>query len=226
MSEYGRAVFCPYFKDEKKRSISCEDTVRHFDSKTEKRKWFDNYCCAWEWEKCPYAMSITKAWIAHEKGDETALEKQKTEAMQSEIRSLSTKLGRAYKKIDELVELNKSYLRRNDELEKQKSAYYKRWRKESVGGLTETVLSQASDLFDKYKDVLCYLLSMYGDKIGEDEVEAWKKGRVYTIYREYDENGKLIWQMIEEEVDEDGKNKTQDTEDESGSDNVQDTAEE
>lgn len=132
MPNYGRLPICPYFRDEKNRSISCEDTYRCLDTKDEKYQWMEDYCTSWEWEQCPYAVEITEAYERFEEGDSTALETQKISAMQRELKGLSTKLGRAQKKIDELVELNKSYLRRNDELEKQKAAYYKRWRQESV----------------------------------------------------------------------------------------------
>ena len=207
MPNYGRLPMCPYFRDEKNRSISCEDCFKMFDSREEKQMWLGSYCTDWQWESCPYANEITEAYERFEEGDSTALENQKINAMQRELKGLSTKLGRAQKKIDELVELNKSYLRRNDELEKQRSMYYKRWRQESVKGLGETVMEQADKVLSMYKNVACYLLREQGGKVYEEDVEAWAKGKVYTIYREYDEEGRMVWQVIEEEAkeSEDGK---------------------
>lgn len=53
----GRFALCPYYRSEKRLSISCEDTVRQFYSKTDKLKRLKDYCDS-NWEKCQYAIAL------------------------------------------------------------------------------------------------------------------------------------------------------------------------
>lgn len=57
----GRFAVCPFFHSEKKLSISCEDTVRQFYKKTEKRKQLKDHCDS-DWESCKYAIALNKLY--------------------------------------------------------------------------------------------------------------------------------------------------------------------
>ena len=52
---------CPFFHSEKKLSISCEDTVRQFYKKTEKRKQLKDHCDS-DWESCQYAIALNNLY--------------------------------------------------------------------------------------------------------------------------------------------------------------------
>ena len=96
-----RYTLCPYYIDENRRTISCEDVIRRFDSIDEKYGYMDEYCDD-AWEDCPYAIAMNKAYDEAEKGDEMAVEKNKLAALETELKGVHIKLGRAEKKIDEL----------------------------------------------------------------------------------------------------------------------------
>lgn len=57
----GRFALCPYFRSEKRLSISCEDTVRQFYTKRDKLKRLKDYCDS-DWESCQYADALNKLY--------------------------------------------------------------------------------------------------------------------------------------------------------------------
>ena len=57
----GRFALCPFFHSEKKLSISCEDTVRQFYTRTEKRGQLKDHCDS-DWESCQYAIALNKLY--------------------------------------------------------------------------------------------------------------------------------------------------------------------
>ena len=211
-----RIPYCPFYKDEKNKSISCEDTYHVFSSVRKKYAWMDMYCDEWDWQKCPYAMDLTEAYARLEKGDEKALEKQKIEAMQKELKSLSSKLGRAekrierqQKKIDELRAVNKSFTNVNNSLEKQKKEFYTRWRKaqDELDKGNETVMEELRRLGDIYEQRMCYLIDRFADGFFcESDVERWAGDREFALVRQYDEDlGDMVWKVVfkEDEPDKD-----------------------
>ena len=211
-----RIPFCPFYKDEKNKSISCEDTYHVFSDVDEKYAWMDMYCDEWEWQKCPYAMDLTEAYARLEKGDEKALEKQKIESMQKELKSLSSKLGRAekrierqQKKIDELRAVNTSFTNVNNSLEKQKKEFYTRWRKaqDELDKGNETVMEELRRLGDIYEQRMCYLIDRFADGFFcESDVERWAGDREFALVRQYDEDlGDMVWKVVfkEDEPDKD-----------------------
>lgn len=211
-----RIPYCPFYKDEKNKSISCEDTYHVFSSVRKKYAWMDMYCDEWEWQKCPYAMDLTEAYARLEKGDEKALEKQKIEAMQKELKSLSSKLGRAekrierqQKKIDELRAVNTSFTNVNNSLEKQKKEFYTRWRKaqDELDKGNEAVMEELRRLGDIYEQRMCYLIDRFADGFFcESDVERWAGDREFALVRQYDEDlGDMVWKVVfkEDEPDKD-----------------------
>jgi valyl-tRNA synthetase len=56
-----RVTLCPFFRSEKRLSISCEDTVRQFYCKHAKEKQMANFCDSY-WETCRYAIALNNLY--------------------------------------------------------------------------------------------------------------------------------------------------------------------
>ena len=113
MPNYGHIAICPFYRAEKNKSISCEDTFRRFKNENKRNAWATMYCDSWDWMKCPYAADLTEAYERYEKGDGMALENHENEALRTELEKMSRRLGmaekrceRQQKKIDELRAVN------------------------------------------------------------------------------------------------------------------------
>ena len=144
------------------------------------------------------------------------MEKQKIESMQKELKSLSSKLGRAekrierqQKKIDELRAVNTSFTNVNNSLEKQKKEFYTRWRKaqDELDKGNETVMEELRRLGDIYEQRMCYLIDRFDDGFFcESDVERWAGDREFALVRQYDEDlGDMVWKVVfkEDEPDKD-----------------------
>lgn len=229
MPNNSRIPFCPYYKDEKNKSISCEDTYHSFLNADEKYEWMDVYCVTWDWQKCPYAIELTQAYENLEKGDKKALEKQKIEAMQKELKSLSSKLGRAekrierqQKKIDRMRVVNKSFVRTNESLERQKQEFYKRWR-EAQAELdkgNDLIMEELNKLGLIYEQRMCYLMDKFSEGFFcEGDVITWAEDKEFALVREYDEDlGDMVWKVVFKEDGED--NNVQDAQEQGEQDEV------
>lgn len=57
----GRFALCPYYRSEKRLSISCEDTVRQFYSKSEKMKRLREHCDS-NWKACQHAAALNELY--------------------------------------------------------------------------------------------------------------------------------------------------------------------
>ena len=77
-----RYTMCPFYVDENKKSISCEEICRTYKTLECKYDWMTMYCDSWEWMKCPYAIDRSEAYAAYEKGDVKALENQEIKALE------------------------------------------------------------------------------------------------------------------------------------------------
>ena len=224
-----RYTRCPYYIDENKLTISCEDVCRTYDSINEKLSWMDLYCDSWDWMRCPYAADRSEAYKKIEEGDAMALEEQKDKATKNEIKSLQTKLGRLtkkvermQKKIDELRAVNQSYTRVNQNLEKQKADFYAKWRsaESRVRAQDDAIWNEISSLASIYEQRMAYLIDTYcpDKKLRERDVEDWAKDRAYAIVATKIEDeeagieGEPAWKVVfqeEEEENEDGEHVTE-----------------
>lgn len=103
----GLYIRCCYYKFDKNNSITCEDVIRQFDSKEDKKTWIKKYCEK-DWEKCPHADKLNKLYERmdkenmSEKDKKTVLEMQQLESANHEIMNLKKKLGRAKNKNQQL----------------------------------------------------------------------------------------------------------------------------
>lgn len=215
-SEMPRYTMCPFYVDENKKSISCEDICRTYKTLECKYDWMTMYCDSWEWMKCPYAIDRSEAYAAYEKGDVKALENQEIKALEKENKYLRTLLGKAekrverqQKKIDELRAVNQSFTNVNNSLEKQKKEFYARWRKaqDELDKGNETVMEELRRLGDIYEQRMCYLIDRFADGFFcESDVERWAGDREFALVRQYDEDiGDMVWKVVfkEDEPDKD-----------------------
>ena len=211
-----RYTMCPFYVDENKKSISCEDICRTYKTPECKYDWMTMYCDSWEWMKCPYAIDRSEAYAAYEKGDVKALENQEIKALEKENKYLRTLLGKAekrverqQKKIDELRAVNQSFTNVNNSLEKQKKEFYTRWRKaqDELDKGNETVMEELRRLGDIYEQRMCYLIDRFADGFFcESDVERWAGDREFALVRQYDEDlGDMVWKVVfkEDEPDKD-----------------------
>lgn len=98
-------IMCPYFKRERKKSITCEDTIRHYPTLSEKRKVIKTMCMR-NWKSCPYASQMERIWasdLPEEIIKEKIMENQVKE-MQKEINKLMRENGQLTKKLENLRE--------------------------------------------------------------------------------------------------------------------------
>lgn len=113
VDELGYYIECPYFKSERRLTITCEDTMRKYRSKEEKDSWIKNHCES-DYRDCPHACKIENfyAEIEHNK-----LPEAEARAKLAEFKEQMTK--------DELVNLNREYGKRVSEMDqaiKEKNA--------------------------------------------------------------------------------------------------------
>lgn len=211
-------VFCPYYKVEKKESISCEDICRQFGSLEERNGWMKMYCASWEWEKCPYAIDLTEAYYKFERGDDKALENEKIKALEKENKSLSTHLGKAkkkiermQKKIDELRAVNASFTAVNQETERQKKQIYTKLRdtRETLDDYEKHEAERYFKMAKLYEDRIAFLLDTYsGGRLEERTVNEWAKDKEYALT--FDEKAtEPVWIVKTREVDEDGEHESE-----------------
>ena len=185
-------VLCPYFRTDKKLSISCEDTFRTYGSEESKLAWMGMYCDSWEWEKCPYAVDMTEAYYRQEKGDTEALKKQKTEALEKELKSMAKRLGRAEKRAERLAKVNELMHQKMEKAVKQLEEY------------KQTEARRYFDLSQIYEARIAYLIDTYcNGRLAEADVRAWAEGKEYalTFDRESEERIWVVMTREESEAD-------------------------
>lgn len=197
-----RYTRCPFYIDESRHSISCEDVCRSYDSLNEKLSWMDLYCDSWDWQKCPYAADISEAYRRYEEGDEMALVEHELKAQKKEIESLLRKLGRANKNLDKLKA-------KNQDLESQRKIYYEKWRKaqDQLNEYEKKIADQLGAMAGIYEQRMAYLIDSYAadQRLYEQEVEHWAGDRAFTIIHDEDDAGRFWKVIFQEEENEDGK---------------------
>ena len=201
-----RYTLCPFFVHDKRKSrISCEDTYRWFDSDEEKDIWMDKYCDN-EWTECPYAIELNEAYDRLEKGDVMALENHEIEALKKELKGMATKLGtaekkleRAQKRVEELAAINKSFISKNEDLEKQKREYYEKYRKADtqLKEYERKIPEQLTGIVLMYEQRMSYLIENFvpGRKLFEEDVKEWAGDKEFALTSDYEDN-ELAWKVV------------------------------
>lgn len=96
-------ILCPYFKGERKKSISCEDTIRSFYEPGEKSKMLRTYCSA-DWKKCPFAERMNEIYNQDDSNSiiKENIMKNKIKQQAEEIKKLMRKNGQLEKELNVL----------------------------------------------------------------------------------------------------------------------------
>lgn len=221
MAKYTVYKICPFYIDENKKTISCEDVCRSFRSSKAKWKWMNKYCDTWEWETCQWAKAISEAYKKFEEGDKMALEEHKVEALIKETKYLRTRLGKAekrverqQKKIDEQRELIKSYQRASESYEKQKSELYRKWRQadQDLRDHRNKAGDELSAMAEIFEQRMAYLIDTYcpDGKLKERAVKEWAGNREFAIVADKESfEDDLTWMVIFQEEGSDADTKEQ-----------------
>lgn len=213
MPNNGRYTMCPFYVNENKKTVSCEDVCRSFNDMDEKWQWMAMYCDN-DWMSCPFAADLNEAYYRQEKGDAMALQEHEIKALKSENRSLATKLGMAEGKIERLEkklesekELNKSWQRKHEEDEKKKKMFFSRMREaqEARLELEKNVYEELKALEKTCGDRIKYLMSLTGGTFEEADVKKWcEENSNLELFGNVSEEGKITWELKEVEAEEDG----------------------
>jgi hypothetical protein len=198
-----RYTKCPFYIDESRRTISCEDVARLFDSRKDKCEYMDKYCDE-AWQECEYAIAITQAYDKLEKGDKQALEKQKIKALESEIRSNLIKIGRAETKIREQKEQINNLIGSNKKLmDARRTEHDRRMKLEKeLAMIQDKVADDIKKIAQLYEDRIAYLMDTFADgTFREADAEAWAKGKQFAVVHEVKQKDR-VWKVV---IKQDGK---------------------
>lgn len=213
-------AICPFYVGEKHKSISCEDTYRRFCNSERRDAWLHMYCETWDWMRCPYAADLAEAYERFEKGDKEALEKNAVDSLRKELKSVTTKLGRAEKKnerylkrISELMKINQSLVNKNEGLDNKNRHLQKMFRDADKHNkdFEEKVWDQVQKISRMYEQRICYLIEEFvpDKKFTESDVSAWAEDKAFALVydRDEDEEHEPYWVVRygEEETVEDGE---------------------
>lgn len=96
----GIYILCPYYKRDRKRSITCEDTIRLYPTPKEKNAVIKRHCAS-SWKSCPYASRMESVYsldLPYEEIKEKIMEN-KIEQMDKEINKLMRENGQLKRKL-------------------------------------------------------------------------------------------------------------------------------
>lgn len=193
MPNNGRITLCPYYRDEKNLSISCEDTFRRFRWPAQKSKWMDDYCDK-DWNACPYADTLNKMYENLVEGDEMGNDikmlTQKKTALEKELRKTASMLGRADKREKEKDQQILELRRKNRYLEEK---YVEQRDKLQEAADKETRMLNEMDIITSiHEGMIAYLMATYtGGTFLKADFDKWVDRFEYKLSAEY-ENDKIV----------------------------------
>lgn len=196
MPNNGRITLCPYYRDEKNLSISCEDTYRRFRWPAQKKRWLDTYCDK-AWEECPYAQELDRLYERiGGKMDEREKLEHDLKAKEKELRKISAMMGKLEKREKEKDEKIRRLQRERNALE---SLYMKvRKELEISGKICDRVAEENANISQWYAGVIAYLASEFaGGNLSLKEAYAWLEEHEYKIS---ENTTKDIWEITAREV--------------------------
>lgn len=200
MPNNGRITLCPYYRDEKNLSISCEDVFRRFRWKSQKYDWMDRYCDL-EWTKCPHAIELSEMY---ERMDRTMGEDNKkivaleheVAALRKELKKTASMLGRAEKRDKAKDTEIKDLRKKNRYLEDKYMEYSGKLRQHEAREAER--LENMQGVVGMYEARFAYLMSEIGDgTFNEKAFKDWNKDKEFSI--EYDEKQELFKATVREE---------------------------
>ena len=179
MPNNGRVTLCPYYRDEKNLSISCEDTFHRFRWAAQKRRHMDTFCDK-DWKSCPYAQEIGAMYEKGDYMDEVKRAAFELEATKKELRKTATMLGKAQKREKEKDEKIRDLQNSNRALMDIHMREKKRLKE-----LTEkedAVLKDFEAMAAHYEARFAYLLDMFGGGyLNEIDFLEWAKAHEFAV---------------------------------------------
>lgn len=216
MPNNGRITLCPYYRDEKNLSISCEDVFRRFRWKKQKTRWMDTYCDD-QWTECPYAQQLDQMYdkkegqITVEKKRIVELEHENQE-LKKELRKTASMLGRSEKREKAKEADIKELRKKNRYLEEKYMEYAGKVRQYEAK--EDRVMESLSMITSVYEARFAYLLTVFGDgTFNEHDFDQWCRGKEFAIVRdEKDPEARLFRAIVREESQEGEKDVLSDKE--------------
>lgn len=188
MPNNGRITLCPYYRDEKNLSISCEDIFRRFRWPVQKKRWMDTYCDK-DWQSCPHAKSLEKLYESYVEGDtmgnniKELLHKNKE--LEKEQRKTASMLGRANKREAEKDKQITELQRKNRYLEDK----YISMRKciEEAKDKEIKMAEEINTISAIHEGIIAYLMSTFaGGSFSKADFDAWTEKYEYVIVADWE----------------------------------------
>lgn len=188
-------VLCPYFKRERKNSITCEDTIRHYPSRDDKLRFMDAYCYS-SWKKCPYASLMD-----HIYNQDISLNKIKEQIMDNKIVQMEKEINKLMSENGKLKRKVTTYENQIKERDKVAEKNHNMYRK-SLG--KKDALLQAKDKEIKWLEsfAAAFLVVAYGAdnrqiKMSKEKVD--KLMHMYALNIQVDEDGAFVFDILKNE---------------------------
>ena len=181
MPNNGRITLCPYYRDEKNLSISCEDTYRTFRWPAQKKKHMDRYCDK-NWKECPHARELNRLYS--QMGDDERMNtveklRHAEKELRRELKNLSTALGKSKKrenlKDDEIKELR----RQRDAAQ----ALYSKTKNElnDCRSREDALMDELNGIVATFEARTAYMMQLCGGFLDEVEARRWARRHDYEI---------------------------------------------
>lgn len=181
MPNNGRITLCPYYRDEKNLSISCEDTYRTFRWPAQKKKHMDRYCDK-NWKECPHARELNRLYS--QMGDDERMNtveklRHAEKELRRELKNLSTALGKSKKrenlKDDEIKELR----RQRDAAQ----ALYSKTKNElnDCRSREDALMGELNGIVATFEARTAYMMQLCGGFLDEVEARRWARRHDYEI---------------------------------------------
>lgn len=174
-------ILCPYFKRERKKSISCEDTIRSFYGPGEKRMILKKYCSA-DWKKCPFAECMNDIY-SQDKPQQVI----KENIMKNKIKQQAEEI--------------KKLMRKNGQLEKEKQQLQENFDKkvQEIRDRDRTIIRKDELIQWLESFAAAFLVVAYGEQTREVRMSSDKVMKLMTeyklAYKLDDETGAWIFQI-------------------------------
>lgn len=205
MPNNGRITLCPYYRDEKNLSISCEDTFRRFRWPAQKKRHLDTYCDK-NWQECPHAKRLTELYSSMEGEDVNSKIKKlqhENEELKKELRKEVSMLGKSQKREQEKDELIRKL--RHEKGVAEKLYFKERDRNRKHEGQEERFIREMGILTREYETRFAYLMAEGKIPImREREFRKWINEHEFELKPKFTDGGELYgykikWRKIEDE---------------------------
>lgn len=113
-----RYTLCPYYVDENKKTVSCEDVIRRFLTYRSKNQHMNKYCDK-DWQSCPYAVALSEVYHSIEDGADEELTwlRHKVKVLEKEQKKQISLMGRYDVRLDAKAAEMKQIRKKNKELD-------------------------------------------------------------------------------------------------------------